>query len=211
MIIGFSIVSTSLSIKEPVDNYEDFTVYFSNVLVNGEKKIESMPSGSMLAFTPDLSEGTFVLDYEVTNGSETYYAGVTVNCVTDNKELILVNTFDSTNAFDVLETRRGKIEVTGDASLKANITCEIDAIPVEKKDSSKKEEEFNLAQAFCENRSYKYGLINDESYDGAFTKMGDISNVAYFCSNESDFSKIVYGFDSEGTLLFEWNSEINNK
>ena len=75
MAVGFAAVSTTLYINGTStinSNDKDFKVYYSNALVNGTQDLSVVVDETHLSFTTTLDTlgDTYILDYDVTNGSK---------------------------------------------------------------------------------------------------------------------------------------------
>ena len=142
MTVGFAAVSTTLYINGSTNisaNPDDFSVYFSDAKVNGTQDLSVVVSETELSFTTELSTlgETYVLDYDVTNGSKNYDAKLTMNCTGGNEYLTVSNAFDTATNLEALKTRSGKLTLeltksyTGDDQ-EVTIACEINANAVER-------------------------------------------------------------------------------
>ena len=100
LTIGFASVNSSLSMNGDTivnSDIDDFNVYFSNVLVNGERDLSIVQSSTQLDFSTILEDlgNTYVIEYEITNGSSAFDANVSINCSDSNEYLEVSNDFDS--------------------------------------------------------------------------------------------------------------------
>lgn len=123
--IGYAAISASLSIEGNaliVSDYDDYKVYFSRVLVNGEEKDNVVDSETKLVFDVRLVEpgDEYILTYDVTNGSKYFDASVTMSCSGGDVNIGIDNQFDNSN-LPALSSRTGILTVK---KLKSNSTQE---------------------------------------------------------------------------------------
>ena len=116
LAIGFSAVSTTLVLNGLIgigENKDDFNVYFSNAIENGDEHKELIIDSTHISFSYDMSlvGESYFLEYEVTNGSKNYDANVKINCFASNDYLMVTNEFDDTKNLLAKEKRRGKITI----------------------------------------------------------------------------------------------------
>ncbi len=116
LLIGFATVSISLGINGNVNvlsDLDDFNVYFSNVLVNGEQDLLLVKNERKLEFEFDLREigSTYTITYDVTNASSVFDASLSINCTNGDDLLSVVNVFD-------ISTLAAKTTRTGNLTLK---------------------------------------------------------------------------------------------
>lgn len=114
MTVGFATVSTTLSLNGDISVYntlEDFDVYFSDIRVNNVKDWSPVEDSNVLSFTPDLSNGDYVLEYDITNSSKNYDADVKVTCTSNNSNILITNEFDNSTSLEAHETRSGKVTI----------------------------------------------------------------------------------------------------
>ena len=142
LTIGFAAVNFSLSINgdtEITGNLDNFNVYFSRALVNGEDNNSIVSSKTQLDFSGIIDKvgNTYTIEYDVTNASTLFDAEVIVKCSPSSEYLLVQNTFDTSN-LSALETRTGTLllkklkTISSDSSLYKTITCEIVATPIER-------------------------------------------------------------------------------
>ena len=142
MVVGFAAVSTTLYLNGStlVRAYkEDFRVYYSDAKVNGVQDLTVVTDETHLTFTTTLDTlgETYVLDYDVTNGSKNYDAALTMVCTGGNDYLSVTNEFDTSANLEALQTRSGKLTLklsksyTGD-DLDVSIRCTISGTAVER-------------------------------------------------------------------------------
>lgn len=115
MVVGYASVSTTLSLKGNSDianKLDEFDVYFSDVLVNGERDMVPVKDPHTLEFHPDFTDGEYELEYDVTNSSPDYDADVDVVCTSENKEFVLSNSFDNSKVLESSETRKGTLTIS---------------------------------------------------------------------------------------------------
>lgn len=142
MAIGFAAVSTTLYITGQTavpGNPDDFEVYFSDAYVNGLQNLGVVTGKRSIQFSTTL-EGigdTFILDYDITNGSKFYDADISVKCSGANSYLKVTNEFNSRDSLEALQTRRGTLKLEAIKTVAANqvvvdITCEFEADAIER-------------------------------------------------------------------------------
>ena len=117
MAIGFASVTTTLYINGTSilkKNANDFKVYYSDALVNGNQDLSVVVDETHLSFktTLDTLGQTYVLDYDVTNGSKNYDAALTMSCTNGNDWLTVTNSFDTSTNLEALQTRSGTLTLT---------------------------------------------------------------------------------------------------
>ena len=141
MAIGFASITTTLYINGSanISSNNDFKVYYSDAFVNGNQDLSVVVDETHLSFstTLDTLGQTYVLDYDVTNGSKNYDADLEMVCTGGNEWLTVTNEFDDENILEVLKTRRGKLTLTLSKSyagddLDVEIECTISANPSER-------------------------------------------------------------------------------
>ena len=140
--IGFAAVTTTLVINGTSTikkNSDDFKVYYSDALVNGNQDLSVVVDDTHLSFktTLDTLGQTYVLDYDVTNSSKIYDAQLTMNCTGGNEYLTVVNSFDTVHNLFATDTRRGKLTLTlaksySGADMDVEIVCTLGANAVER-------------------------------------------------------------------------------
>ena len=113
LTIGFAAVNFSLSINgdtEITGNLDNFNVYFSRALVNGEDNNSIVSSKTQLDFSGIIDKvgNTYTIEYDVTNASTLFDAEVIVKCSPSSEYLLVQNTFDTSN-LSALETRTGTL------------------------------------------------------------------------------------------------------
>ena len=142
MAVGFAAVSTALYINGTSKintNDDDFKVYYSDAKVNGIQDLSVVVDETHLSFntTLDTLGDTYILDYDVTNGSKNYDADLEMTCTGGNEYLTVSNEFDDESILEALDTRNGKLTLTlsksyTGADLDVNIDCNIKANAVER-------------------------------------------------------------------------------
>lgn len=117
MCIGFAGISTVLYINGNTkisENIDDFDVYFSKAVLDGEDesgKLISDDNKTITFNTKDLTLGgdTSVLAYEVTNASRNYDAVVEISCT--KPEYVTLNVSEETFIVEATNVKSGKVEV----------------------------------------------------------------------------------------------------
>lgn len=104
----FSTVSTLIS-----PNTDDFDVYFSNVLVNGEQDLSIVSNAKRLVFQYNLSAvgDKKTITYFVTNASKNYDAQVDISCTEGNSYLKINNLFDTENPISARSVEQGILTI----------------------------------------------------------------------------------------------------
>jgi len=143
MIVGFAAISVTLSIRGTTtvaSTLDDFKVYFSNVLIDGEQDFSVVRNETELYFDILIEEvgDTHNIVYDVTNGSKYYDAQLSINCTTSNEYLNIVNNIDTSTNLLSKETRQGTLSLTkiktiaSDTTQENIISCKLTATPVER-------------------------------------------------------------------------------
>ena len=98
MAIGFASVTTTLYINgsAKISSNNDFKVYYSDAFVNDNQDLSVVVDETHLSFstTLDTLGESYVLDYDVTNGSKNYDADLEMVCTGGNEWLTVTNEFD---------------------------------------------------------------------------------------------------------------------
>ena len=217
--IGFATVSTTLFINgssKISSNDADFKVYYSDAYVNGAQDLSVVVDETHLSFTTTLDTigQSYVLDYDVTNGSKNYDADVEMVCTGGNDYLRVTNEFDDEANLIARQTRSGKLTLemiksnVGD-DIDVNIECTIRANAVERNSVIDTDVPAPVepvvsdeAQLFCESNGYSYGMFVPTTYadDLEDPDHGETSNEYYYCSNDEDFENYD-GYDENGVLV----------
>lgn len=140
--IGFAAVNQTLSIKGTAtnkSNIDDFTVYYSDVLVNDIQDLSVVKNKTELVFTTTLEElgNQYKITYDITNGSKYFDAAFAVSCTQSNNYLKVTNELDTSDLV-ALETRTGNLILektqtnAAETNTKYTVTCTITATPVER-------------------------------------------------------------------------------
>ena len=122
-----------------ISNYDDYKVYFSKVLVNGEEDDGVVDSETRLVFDVRLVEPgeEYVLTYDVTNGSKYFDASVTMSCTGGDANIGIDNQFD-TSDLPALSSRTGILTVkklksnSSQENIAYSITCNLVAESVDR-------------------------------------------------------------------------------
>ena len=147
LAVGFAAVSTTLVINGTANfgtNEEEFDVYYSNALVNGEQDLSVITDNQTITFTESLTTlgDKYILDYDVTNGSKNYDAKLEMTCTESNDYLTVTNNFDTETILEASKTRSGKLTIelkksyAGSEELSVSITCTINATAAERTEVS---------------------------------------------------------------------------
>jgi hypothetical protein len=141
MSIGIAAVSSNLLINgsTPIaGNPDDFSVYFSNVFVNGTQDLSLVKSETSLVFTGEFSAvgDKKEITYDVTNASINYDADIDITCTQSTEYLTITNSFDTDSYMSARSTRTGVLSITLSKSytgtdLTQDIICTISASAVE--------------------------------------------------------------------------------
>ncbi len=149
LTIGFATVNQTLSIKGSAtnqSNIDDFTVYFSDVLVNDVQDLTLVKNENELVFTTTLEElgNQYKITYDITNGSKYFDAAFVISCTQSNNYLKVTNQLDTSN-LPALETRTGNLTLektqtnAAEENTKYTVTCTITATPVERETTAQGE------------------------------------------------------------------------
>lgn len=186
LTIGFASVNSSLSMNGDTivnSDIDDFNVYFSNVLVNGERDLSIVQSSTQLDFSTILEDlgNTYVIEYEITNGSSAFDANVSINCSDSNEYLEVSNDFDSEEPIETKQSRVGtltlkKIKVNAGEIINNRVSCSILAEPIERNstDSSDAPDEFKTIMFSIDGTSYE--AIKGMSFDEWSRSVYNIDN-----------------------------------
>ena len=143
LAVGFAAITTTLFINGTTNigtNKEDFEVYYSKAKVNGVEDNTVITDDTHIVFTQEMKSvgETYVLDYDVTNGSRNYDAALTMTCTESNEYLSVTNVFDTDTNLPATETRTGKLTIelikgyVGETTKEVTIECTISANAVER-------------------------------------------------------------------------------
>ena len=143
LAVGFAAVTTTLFINGTTNigtNKSDFDVYYSKAKVNGVEDNTVITDDTHIVFTQEMKKvgETYVLDYDVTNGSRNYDADLTMTCTASNEYLSVANAFDTDTTLPATETRTGKLTIelikgyVGETTKEVTIECTISANAVER-------------------------------------------------------------------------------
>ena len=143
LAVGFAAVTTTLFINGTTNigtNKSDFDVYYSKAKVNGVEDNSVIQDDTHIVFTQEMKKvgETYVLDYDVTNGSRNYDAELSMTCTESNEYLSVTNVFDTDTNLPATETRTGKLTIelikgyVGETTKEVTIECTINANAVER-------------------------------------------------------------------------------
>ena len=143
LAVGFAAVTTTLFINGTTNigtNKSDFDVYYSKAKVNGVEDNTVITDDTHIVFTQEMKKvgETYVLDYDVTNGSRNYDAELSMTCTESNEYLSVTNAFDTDTTLPATETRSGKLTIelikgyVGETTKEVTIECTISANAVER-------------------------------------------------------------------------------
>ena len=112
MLVGFATISTTLSINgnmELLSDLEDFSVYYSRAVVNGEVDSSIIKSSTELDFGAALKTVgvDYVIEYDITNASSSFDAQVNMNCSASTEYYQISNEFDGDTPIGARQTRTG--------------------------------------------------------------------------------------------------------
>lgn len=143
-VIGFASVTTTFAINGFFNfsfNHEDFDVYFSDVTLNGESRKKEFISndGKMINFiTNDLNivGDQAIIYYEITNASREYDAEIKLICEDVESEYVSFINILNSPIIEAQTTKGGELfmELLKPTveSLEVNLSCRIEAIPIER-------------------------------------------------------------------------------
>ena len=143
LAVGFAAVTTTLFINGTTNigtNKDDFDVYYSKAKVNGVEDNTVITDDTHIVFTQEMKSvgETYILDYDVTNGSRNYDAELSMTCTESNEYLSVTNVFDTDTTLPATETRTGKLTIelikgyVGETTKEVTIECTINANAVER-------------------------------------------------------------------------------
>ena len=143
LAVGFAAVTTTLFINGTTNigtNKSDFDVYYSKAKVNGVEDNTVITDDTHIVFTQEMKKvgETYVLDYDVTNGSRNYDAELSMTCTESNEYLSVTNAFDTDTTLPATETRTGKLTIelikgyVGETTKEVTIECTINANALER-------------------------------------------------------------------------------
>ena len=143
LAVGFAAVTTTLFINGTTNigtNKSDFEVYYSKAKVNGVEDNTVIQDDTHIVFTQEMKSvgETYILDYDVTNGSRNYDAELSMSCTESNEYLNVTNVFDTDTTLPATETRTGKLTIelikgyVGETTKEITIECTINANAVER-------------------------------------------------------------------------------
>lgn len=109
MSIGYAAVSNTLYLEgKGIVTQTDINVRFSRVQLNEEELQVISDDGMSFSYTS--IDNCIILEYEIVNESFQYDAEVTLNCASDNEEVILTNSF-SDQLLKARTSRWGTIKI----------------------------------------------------------------------------------------------------
>lgn len=140
IVIGYAVISTSLGIGGKTyiaSDADDFKVYFSKVLVDGEEEKTAILDSTTINYTRTLTSigESYTITYDVTNASKEFDAEISINCTTGDEYLSVTNSFD-TSILLARTTRTGTLTFKKTKSNSSTneknytITCEIKATAI---------------------------------------------------------------------------------
>lgn len=188
LTIGFASVNSSLSMRGDTlvhSDIEDFSVYFSNVKVNGEKDLSLVKTSKELDFTTILEElgNTYIIEYEITNGSSAFDAEVSISCSESNDYLEVINEFNSEIPIKAKESQTGtlslkKIKTNASDIIYNKVSCKIIAEPIEipNEGSGEVSDEFETITFTLNDTTYK--AIKGMSFEEWTRSVHNIDNKA---------------------------------
>lgn len=142
MIVGYAGIATVLFINGDAVisvNEEDFQVYFSNAVINGEKDLSVIRDDKNIVFNHTFkSKGeTYSLQYSITNGSTQYDAKVHIECTGGNNYVVAKNNWENDTVIDASATKTGTLvlelkKVYAGDELNENFSCNITASALER-------------------------------------------------------------------------------
>ncbi len=142
MVIGFAIITTSLSLNadmELLGDLDDFAIYYSRAVVNGQVDPSIIVSSTELDFGAALKEvGTpYVIEYDITNASSSFDAEIEMTCTGSAEYFEVSNVFDNSIPLEARQTRTGtltlkKIKTLAGDAINSTVSCSVVATPVER-------------------------------------------------------------------------------
>lgn len=220
LAIGFASVATTLFIQGTSligENKSDFDVYFSKAYENGFEKKELITSKTTIDFSTELKTvgETYVLDYDVTNGSSNYDSEITLNCTESNSYFIVKNVFNDKEPLKAKETRSGRLTVT----LLRPVTEQDDyVVNLSFVNNAIERDSFNSAEIMYEDVNYlRQGENNSniatlKTYDELVSEYGedtvyDMTNKEYLSLTEYMPSFLGYEIDRRNVETINFSNE----
>lgn len=147
MAIGFSAVSTSLSITgetQVVTATDDFKVYFSYASLNDNTTPSIIKSDKELIFDITLNNigDKTTLQYTVTNASKYYDANISIDCTSSSEYLEVQNSYTQTTTLLAKRTKQGTLTlkkiktIASEDAISNTIKCILTATPIERTTTS---------------------------------------------------------------------------
>lgn len=226
LTIGFATVNQTLSIKGSAtnqSNISDFDVYFSGDIVEYTEETQTFQTNTKLVkndkelvFTTTLLElgDTYVIEYNITNGSKYFDAEFNVSCTQSNNYLKITNVLDTSN-LTALETRQGilLLEKTqtnaAEENIKHTVTCTITATPVERETVQEGEAadpiffEFSV-EGVHGGKTATYQAITGMTWEDWVKSEYNVDNFNIYNSTSEHY--VIYGeYDSSQLPLLLWN------
>lgn len=220
LAIGFASVATTLFIQGTSligENKSDFDVYFSKVYENGFEKKELITSKTTIDFSTELKSvgETYILDYDVTNGSSNYDSEITLNCTESNSYFIVKNVFNDKEPLKAKETRSGRLTIT----LLRPVTEQVDyVVNLSFVNNAIERDSFNSAEIMYEDVNYlRQGENNSniatlKTYDELVSEYGedtvyDMTNKEYLSLTEYMPSFLGYEIDRRNVETINFSNE----
>ncbi len=212
MSIGFAAVSTTLYLNGQTNiasNNADFDVYFSKTIENGVENNALIQDKTHLTFTTELNgiDNTYVLNYDVTNGSKQYDANLEMNCTGGNEYLRVENKFNITRNLKARETRSGTLTLTVLKStledVEVTISCEIRGNAIEREEAGgetieAEQVDYLLPTEFGLN--YEFIIEKFGSYEEAL-RLGETCSSDASAPGCTEYADTMANFDQE---FAEW-------
>lgn len=142
LVVGIAAVSTQLDFNintSLASNSEDFDVYFSDIIIDGEQNHKVLENKRQFTYNYTLVTlgHTYTVFYEITNASRNYDADVTVSCTLGDDYVSYENDFDDSTYLAARSSRTGTLIVTQTRSnsgsdLESSVVCSITATAVER-------------------------------------------------------------------------------
>ena len=145
LVVGIAAVSTQLDFNinaSLASNSEDFDVYFSDIIIDGEQNHKVLENKRQFSYNYTLVTlgHTYTVFYEITNASRNYDADVSVSCTLGDDYVSYENDFDDSTYLAARSSRTGTLIVTQTRSnsgsdLESSVVCSITATAVERNSS----------------------------------------------------------------------------
>ena len=201
LTIGFAATNVTLSITGDAyiaSDLEDFEVYISSIKLDGVEDITLLKSSTEFVYTTNGGNGTTnIIEFAITNASTKFDADVNIECSDVDETLTITKTFDSSTYLSSMSSRSGTVKIYADGVTQntANLTCTINATPIERTEYGEGE----VPDKLIHNLKSNY-LDSDAS--------GSVTIVDEVVFNDEKFY-IAYFSNDEVELIAQYNIGVN--